>query len=212
LQRLFTLIKYLATVFILVLFSSLALCQENNSQPEADTGKTTTKFKEQSVLFNAFYIAGGYSTNFATNDINVGLVYELCTISEHCKLISFSAQTEYVLNSKQLLLDAGVYYALRQGYICYVYMSERYSTWFIAAHYKFTPRFNQQFICPEFGYDWWITTHFFIVPSLNYYYDLTSKESILKSFYPTIEVRYTFATNRGMDRGWKRLFGSRKDE
>ncbi|HWY98603.1 MAG TPA: hypothetical protein VNY36_05935 [Bacteroidia bacterium] len=147
--------------------------------------------------FNACYINAGYHTDISTNNINLGLIYELSpTVDSIYKLVAFSAGIEYSFNNTQPLIETGIYYALRQEWICYVYMGERYSTWFVAAHYKFTPQLDKQFICPEFGYDCWIDTHFFIAPSINYYYDLKSMESAFKSIYLGLEVRYDIIPSR----------------
>lgn len=138
--------------------------------------------------FHGLYFNAEYRTNFDHQVFGGTLDYETrFTIDSMIHLASFGIGGE-VNDQKQFLTDVKFSWALTQGWICHLIWFERFPEWYVAAHYRFSPDFSTQYICPETGFNFRINSWLFATPAINYYWDLRCTCNWKRNFYPTFKL------------------------
>lgn len=142
--------------------------------------------------FHGLYANFEYQTNFSKSVLNGTLDYEIrFTVDSMYKLASLGLGGGWH-SDNTFLADIKLSWALDQRWICYFFTSDRYPTWYISSHYRFSFGFDRQYICPELGYNFQIARWFLISPSLNYYWNIRQSTDWKSGFFPTIKIIFNY--------------------
>lgn len=102
---------------------------------------------------------------------------------------AFGGGYEYYTDNTQLFDTRIMVSILRRGYICTYNDGFFRFNLFGSIHYKFSKAFDQQYICPEIGFSYNFSKGIGLVPSLNYYLPLVTKERWNRGFFLSLKLR-----------------------
>jgi len=140
----------------------------------------------------------GYETNFSISSLGAGVNFNFKKeLFNKTKLISIGGGGEYRFTDV-FLYDVRVLFSIKEGYVCHWYWEELFPTFFITGHYKFSNKFERQYIIPEFGYNFYTNSSFYLTPSISYYINLKSKESFKKSIYLAFKIKMLLIVRRNL--------------
>lgn len=134
-----------------------------------------------------------YQTNIVKHNVNLNFNYEFTVKTRYdSKLIEVGAGTEYFL-CRDFLIDTKLSYGLKYINVCHLKWTEKFTTWFVAAHYKFSETFKKQYACPEIGINFNRNLYYRITPSIQYYFDVRMPQNITNSIYLAVKLSFVIS-------------------